>query len=393
VRAIGYHGAQNVTGAVPVRSFYFFFYGALGLFHPLFPLYLTERGVSPDVAVRILAIFPLAGVLAPPLVGLLADVLRARGWLLRAITFLATLSLAALAVLPAGVAGVIACTIAYACLRAPIGALVDTSACRVAEKSGTSYGQLRMWGSIGFLFAALAGGSLVEATGWAPMLEVACLAYAGTVVSAFLLPAAPHEHRPRVLPAWVRLLSRRELWLFLGTIVCSQVASAAYDSCYSLHLKHLGHGEGFIGLAWAIGVAAEIAVLAGSRRLLAAFGPAWLLAGACSTAALRWLLIAGATAPSSILALQLLHGITFPLYWVPAVVIVQALAPRELATSAQGLLAAAAGLGSVIGMGLAGPVLRVSGSERLYLYSSAAALMAALGALLLPRARVAADPT
>ena len=91
--------------------------------------------------------------------------------------------------------------------------------------------------------------------------------------------------------------------------------------------------------------------------------------------------------------MQLLHGVTFPLYWVPAVLLVRALAPRELATAAQGLLGAASGLGSVVGMSLAGRVLETRGGALLYTYAAAIALGAALGAALLPRVRAAVAPT
>jgi PPP family 3-phenylpropionic acid transporter len=375
-----------VRPAVPVASFYACFFAGLGLFHPLFPLFLTDHGVAPADAIRIMALFPLAGIISPPLVGLAADILRARAWLLRGATVLCALSVAALAS-ASTLAALVALTMVYAFVRAPIWTLIDTAAYRTAEKTGGTYGRLRMFGSIGFLVAVVAGGALAEGPGWPAVLAATGLCYACAITAAFVLPAPPHEHRPRVLPAWIQLLARRDLWWFLGTIVVSQVAGAAYDSCYSLHLAHLGHGERFISLAWAIGVVAEIVVLMFSRRLLATFGAERLLVAAFLTSSVRWLLIAGATAPGAILAIQLLHGVTFPLYWVPAVILVQTLAPRELSTSAQGLLSAAAGVGSVIGMTLAGPIMRGPGSERLYVYAAAGAFAATVGAVLLSRAR------
>lgn len=367
--------------AVPVASFYACFFAGLGLFHPLFPLYLTSHGVAPDDALRILAIFPLAGIVSPPLVGLAADLLRARAWLLRGATLLCALAIGALAAAP-GAVGLVAVTMFYAFLRAPITALADTVAYRTAEQTGGTYGQLRAFGSAGFMVAVLIGGALAEGLGWPAVMLATGACYACGVVAAFLLPAPPTERRPRLLPAYVALLSRRELWLFLATIVVSQVANSAYDSCYSLHLVHLGHGERFVALAWSIGVAAEIVVLSFSRRLLALLGPERLMVAAFATASVRWLLISGATAPGAILGLQLLHGITFPLFWMPAVILAQRLAPRELSTAAQGLLSAAVGTGAVIGMTLAGPILRDAGSERLFTYSAIVAVVATAGAVL-----------
>jgi MFS transporter, PPP family, 3-phenylpropionic acid transporter len=374
---------------VPVVAIYACFFAGLGLLQPLFPLFLTDHGMPAHMATRVLALGPLAAVLVPPAVGLFADAFRARASILRVAMMLCTLSILAYLRMPTGMTALVVISIVYSVLRAPIAMLVDAAAYATAERDGSSYGRLRLFGSLGFLVAVVAGGALTQTYGWDALLVATAIAFALAFGACMLLPAQLTTAHRRAPVSLLPLLQRRELWLFLAVVAVSQMASAAYDSCYALHLTQLGHSERFVGVAWGIGVLAEACVLVWSARLVRKWGAERLLTLAFVTMAVRWLLVAIATATPAILALQLLHGITYPLYWVPAVMLVHRLAPRDLATAAQGLLAAAAGLGSVAGMAMAGQVLEAGGGARVYTYAATIALIAALGALLLPRAPVA----
>jgi MFS transporter, PPP family, 3-phenylpropionic acid transporter len=374
---------------VPVASLYVFFYAGLGLLLPLLPLYLTEHGLPAHVATSVVALGPLAAIVVPPAVGFVADAFGARAAILRGATLLCVVALLAYMRVPSTVTALVSVSVAYSILRAPIPTLVDAAAYAAAERTGTSYGRLRLFGSLGFLAAVLVGGELAHAYGWDVLLWATTIAFAFAFLATLLLPAELGQTAKRTRVPWLALLQRRELWLFLAVVAVSQMANGAYDACYALHLDRLGFSERFIGFAWGVGVLAEVIVLLASAHLVRMWGAERLLAFAFATGAVRWLLVASATSAAPILALQLLHGITFPLYWVPAVILVHKLMPRELVTAAQGLLTSAAGIGSVIGMMLAGPLLENGGGERVYTYASATALVAAVGAVLLARTMTA----
>jgi PPP family 3-phenylpropionic acid transporter len=159
------------------------------------------------------------------------------------------------------------------------------------------------------------------------------------------------------------------------------MGTAAYDSAFSLHLQKLGFGGRFTGVAWATGVAAEIALMAVSGAILERVSAPRLFALALGTATLRWLLLARVTAPVAILLLQPLHGVTFGLYWVAAVTLVRDRG-RAAPTAAQGLFAAATGSGSLIGMNLAGRLFELGGGRLLYTIAGACAALATVGAAL-----------
>jgi PPP family 3-phenylpropionic acid transporter len=363
-----------MSPAVLIGAFYFCFFGALGTFLPYFSLWLVAHGLSPSETTRVISLTQLMSMLAPPLIGLLADARRARVWLLRGAS-LGT-ALAFLGFFGAHHRPEIYLTTAlFSLFRAPLTSLADATALDQVRRTGGSYGRLRLWGSLGFLVAVVAAGALLQAHGLPLLVGLGAAALGLSAACAFAMPAPPPLPRRDVLGAWLHLLGSGDWWIFFLAVVLAQLAMAAYDSAFSLHLARLGFRGGFIGVAWATGVAAEIALLALSARIVARVGAPRLFAATLAIAVVRWALLSRATSPLLILCLQPLHGITFGLYWVSAVTMVRARG-QNAPTAAQGLFAAAVASGSLIGMNLAGALLEAGGGRLLF----GAAAVAATGA-------------
>ncbi len=367
-----------MPSAFPIGLYYFAYLGALGLCWPFFALYLGSVGLSPTESTALMAMSPALAAFAPPLVGLLADARTARVWLLRLASLGAAGAFALLALRPSPPRATLwACFLLFCACRAPLATLSDATALAFAQRRGGSYGALRLWGSLGFLVAALAGGAAIAAAGLRAMMAATTCALAVAAACAFAIPAPAPAPQPRAVRAWAHMLGAGDLWLFLVAAAAAQVAHAAYDVAFSLHLARLGFGSRFIGAAWATGVAAETVLLAFSGRLIARFGAPRLFAASVTVAAVRWLLLARVGSPAAILALAPLHGITFGTAYAGAVHVIRARAPREAETAAQGLLAAALGAGAGLGMLLAGGLLDRLGGRALFSHAATVAAAAA----------------
>ncbi|HEX8953379.1 MAG TPA: MFS transporter [Polyangia bacterium] len=361
-----------------IAAYYFTFFGALGIFLPYFSLWLVAHGLPPSDATRVLALTPLMSLVVPPLAGLVADARRLRGWLLRLGT-LATF-VAFLGFFRARARWELyAVTALFAFCRAPLTSLIDATTLGHVRHHGGSYGAIRLWGSLGFLVAAASAGTLIERAGVDVIVAVAAWALLVGAGVAFALPAAPPVERKGVFGAWLHLLAGVDGWLFVAAVALAQLATAAYDSGFSLHLARLGFGGRFIGAAWATGVAAEIGVLAVSSALLARVAPARLFALSLATAAVRWTLLARVVSPVAILCLQPLHGITFGLFWVSGVTVMRDRG-HAAPTAAQGLFSAAYGAGSLLGMSCAGRLLELGGGRLLYSFAGGCAALATVAA-------------
>lgn len=370
--------------ALAIATFYFAFFGALGIFLPYFSLWLTAHGLSPSEATRIQSLLPLTTLVAPPLIGLAADARRARGQLLRVGSFACLVTALGLLVARERVA-IYVVTALFAFCRAPLTSLADAATLDHVRHHGGSYGRIRLWGSLGFLVAAVGFGALVERAGVASLPTATAWALGLAAAASLALPSPPPVERPHVVDAWLHLLGDGTTWIFLVAAALGQMATAAYDSCFSLHLAHLGFGGRFIGVAWATGVAAEIVLMAASGGIVRRVGAAPLFAFALATAAARWWLLSRVSSATAILMLQPLHGITFGLFWVAGVTLTRDRG-HAAPTAAQGLFSAALGVGSLAGMNVAGALLQAGGGRLLYGCASASAALATLAAVLYGRA-------
>ena len=367
---------------LPLRLYYFASFAALGAYLPYFPRWLEARGVE-GIAMGIVAgLLPAMSVLGPPFIGFLADTLGLRGSILRIATGGACLSLAALAVGARGqlpFAALFAAVLAYAVFRSPIMMLADVVAMERVKAAGTTYGEVRLWGSVGFLLAAFATGRLLDPGAAVPLpATIAALLFVA-FLSSIPLPARPAASHLPVGTEVRRMLRAPSFAIFLVLSFIGQVAGSAYDLCFSLHLRDLGAASD-TGLAWTLGVLAEVVLLRGADRLLARSTPPRLLALSLLGAAGRWALLATVRSVPLVLALQPLHAVSFALAWVSSVAYVKERAPAHALAAAQGLFTAALGAGSVVGMLAWGTIYRRAGGAAVFGAASATALAAGIGA-------------
>jgi len=112
-----------------------------------------------------------------------------------------------------------------------------------------------------------------------------------------------------------------------------------------------------------------------------------LLATAFAGSALRWLALSQAESAAAVVALQLLHGLTFGLFWSYSVEALSRLVPGPLRATGQALFTAVVfGLGNAVGYQLAGRALDWYGrSPPLFAWAGAIELLPLLGAVLLTR--------
>ena len=347
--------SKTQTKTVPLALYYGAIFAALGVYLPFFPRWLEARGIEGLRMGIVTAAVPAMGLLGPPAFGLIADLLQLRGLLIRVAAFGAFLGFGVVAAY--GLAGwnlsyggLLAAVLLASLFRSVLIPMGDVLALEHARRTGTSYGRLRLWGSAGFLGAVLATGRWIDPTHAAALpLAIASGLFAAfglTVLLPDRAPPAPAADRDSVLA----LLRNGAFRLFLATYFLAQLAHSNYDLSFSLHLRDLGASSDFVGRAWALGVLAEIVLMAFAHRISGRYEARHLVVFAIAGAAGRWALIGGIRSLPILMALQPLHALAFGLLWIASLSIVrQQSTPQTLAT-AQGLFAAAAAAGSVLGL-------------------------------------------
>ncbi|KQT61518.1 MFS transporter [Methylobacterium sp. Leaf456] len=345
----------------------------IGVAMPFMPVWLGALGLDPGViglllalpiATKIVATRPLTGLIDR---GVAPRTLLAVGSLMLALTYALMPAAAGWAVTLLGLLVVL-----NAAAQAPLVPSIDyltLAAARRAPKK-IDYARIRMFGSVAFLLANLAGGALLGALGGqvaVPLLLTGLALIAATVALATGERAAPREPRAAVAGPPPRL--PRRLWLTIGAAALIQASHAAIYAFGSLSWAAHGVSAPWIGALWAIGVAAEIALFAGLARLPARWRrPFRLLALGGIAAALRAVGLSFAEGNLALLVpLQMLHALTFGATHLGAMNAVSAFAPDGARGRAQGTVGASTALVSALATLACGAVYGALGSGATFL--------------------------
>ncbi len=335
----------------------------VGLYLPFFPLWLAFKGLS-DVAIGFVLTIPiLMRVVAASWVSGLGDSRMSPVVLLALLNGWAALLY--LALLPAEAAWLIGLLMALNAAAisgvVPLADMLTTA--QVRAGAAIDYGRVRLWGSVSFFAANLAGGFLIArfGAGVVPLALGLCTALAALVALCAPPPPALASRNGEGGSAAVGFGAA--FWLAVSGAACVNAAHAALYGFGSLHWRGLGYGEGMIGAFWAVSIVAEVALflVAGGIVARGAAGLAWIAAGGVA-GALRFGLMAFDPGLGVTLVLQLLHGVSFGCTHLGAMAVVSALAPDGRRAAAQGRLVAVSALASAVATMASGYVYQSHGA-------------------------------
>ena len=253
------------------------------------------------------------------------------------------------------------------------------------------YARTRLFGSAGFIVAAQGLGLLLAARGDRPgdvVMPVAFVACTfGYALGAQTLPRVPSAHERLRLPDAAALLSNVPLLALLAICTLHWACCAPYHLMFGVLVRDRGFPSSLTGLGSALGVAAELLALLLFPALERRFSLRALLGFAFAATSLRWLLLAHAQSAAALVLLQLLHGLTFGVWWGCAVESMARLVPARLRATGQALFSALVfGLGNAFGTALAGVGYdRVHSAAPLFTAAAAVELAPLLLVLLLAR--------
>lgn len=386
----------HAAGAVPLVGFYILYFGTIGITLPFLPAWFKSEGLSASQVGLLLALQPTMALAAPPLWGWLADRLGRADRVLTGIAVGAVLGFLPLLwaqTLPA----MFAAMAAYAFFASSITTLVDSLALQRVTLHGGTYARLRMYGSLGFVLASTSFGLLVDEVDRRTVLVPVALmgAYALWSLSLRARSAAVPSRSP--LAGWA-LLRHRDLALVLAASCLHWLACAPFHGTFGIHVVGLGLDPWVIGVSAGVGVVAEIAVMFAYPQLTRRIKPRHVLFISFVASALRWAGMAVVDAPGAIVALSVLHGLTFGSFYVASVGFIALRVPEALRSTGQALLVSITfGLGGLLGYLGAGVGYEWLGGHRLFAVAAVLELLPALLILFVrdagtTRARLEAPP-
>ena len=366
------------TNARALRLYYFVAFAALGVFMPYQPIWLVARGIEGWRMGLVVALRPIAMIVAPVVFGLLADRFGIRGQLMRWAGFATLLTVSLLTIAyqfgELSFFAVLFAFLMFSLVRVPMLTMADVA----TLECGQHYGGVRLWGSLGFMLVSVGAGYWLRFEHPTPYLLSISVLMLGAFLVSFAVPSTRSVPVRAVVREATQLLRRPRFRLFLGVVFGWQLAHSGYDLCISLHLQVLGATGTQVGLAWGVATLAEVFVMARAAGALRQWGALQCLTVGLFVAALRWLLLAVTRSLPLVLALQPLHAFSFGLVWVAAMGFVRGEADARLLASAQGMTAACMAMGTTVGMVAWAAVNQSLGARPVFMLAAAISVGAAL---------------
>jgi PPP family 3-phenylpropionic acid transporter len=317
---------------------------------PYFPVWLDWRGLGAREIAIITAVPLIVRALVTPVLAFAAD---RTGDHRRFLIILSWIGLAALLALSQQTTfwPILVCTLAFALAWTTVMPLTETVALSGVRAAGLDYGRMRLWGSLSFIAASVAGGWVVAAAGagsaiWlviagGVLTTLAAHALARPIGRGRLKRATPPP-RLRIADALALLRSRTFLF-FLLAAGATQAAHAMFYTFGTLHWAGQGISPGWSGALWALGVVAEILVFSISGALVRKLGAATLIGLGAAAAVVRWLAMGFDPPLLWLVPLQALHGLTFGATHIGAIHFMAKVVPEQHTGTSQALYASVTG--------------------------------------------------
>lgn len=354
-----------------LSSFYFTYYMFVGAFVPYWGLYLKSVNFSAVEIGVLLSLFQVSRIFSPSFWGWLADRTNRRVVWIKLTALLGLL----------GYIGVFFGTsfiwlffvmAALSMFTSSTLPLAEAVTMAHIEPANRPYGRIRVWGSIGFIAAAVGLGIVLDHSKITSLLWVLLAVQTSLFTLSFYIPE-PHvpPHHTDHLSIWKIVRRPEVLSLLIGC--CLMVsAHSVYYSFYSIYLEAHGYSKSWIGALWAIGVICEIMIFIVMPKLTAKFSLKQILLVSLSLAVLRFSMIGLGISSLWILVLaQTLHAATFGSFHAASVAIIQRYFKGRHQAKGQAIYSSVGyGLGGTIGGISGGYALQYLGGETTFLLAA-----------------------
>jgi PPP family 3-phenylpropionic acid transporter len=329
------HIKSYILGAL-----FFLFYLGVSAWLPFYNIYLLDRGFSGSQVGIIAGVYQATLFFAVPVWGVLADRFGAKRVLLLLMLMAATLIffLRLVSFYPL----MILYMLLLASSQHPLGALLDSLAIgHLHQASSTTFGQLRVWGSLGWAVGTVLMGHYLVSHQTFVIFPIASVIYTVTWLVAWLYqkPGVKILSYPKISLRQLRYAfgDSRIVWLLILLVFYGIVVAPLYIFI-NLYYRDIGANNQLIGLAFAIQALSEVPFYFLATRLVRRFGPAKVLLTAMTAAMLRMLVYALIADPKIAVAIGAVQGLHFSLFWVAVVEIMHNLVPPQWRSTAQALL-------------------------------------------------------
>lgn len=359
-----------------LRGFNFFYFSLFALFISFLPIYASRVGISETHIGLILGTGSLISIIFQPLWGMVSDKYRTiKKVLLLILT--ASVIIGTLMYQASQLWSLFALVILMNVFYLPTDPLVESLNFQTTEREGVSFGSVRMFGAMGYAVTSFLAGYAMQLWGMGSLAWI----FLGFGTTALLLCIGLEDVKASAKPALFHhlkhfFLQSRTLTFFLIVLIVA-IPHKMNDTFIGLYMEQLGGDVRLTGLSWSVMTIAETIFFAISARLVKPGKEGLVMTIAAGMYALRFLLSSFAQHPYELVALQVLQGVTFVLFYVGGMQYLYSIVPEQWKSTGQTMLTVMFfGVSGIVGSTIGGWLIDEWGGAVLYRMM---ALVAALG--------------
>ncbi|MFC4766856.1 MFS transporter [Effusibacillus consociatus] len=359
-------------------GFYFFLFFGFGANLPLLSLYLQSFGLSGVQIGTLLSAGPIVAILVQPVWGILCDRFRAQ----KKVLVLALTSAAAVGLLfPAAGGSYILFLLLYVVMvlfQSAMVPIIDAMTLFHLQKSKGDFGNVRLFGALGFAVAVWVAGQFAERIGLQSIFYLYAASFLLCVGIALTLP---QQGIPITTSIWAgigKLLRIPQYVVFLIAAFLIFGPINANNSYFSLYFTAIGGAVVGVGTAFLLFAGSEAPIMRFAGHFAKRYGMLTMIILSGGVSGIRWFYYSSQPTPEMVIALFLLQGISVGLFLPLAASFIRENTPSEVQVTAQAIYASAAnGLGTVASSYAAGWLLDRYGIFSIYHYFAVSSIAGA----------------
>lgn len=372
--------AHSRTNIILLAVTYWLYFGQLGVLTPYLGIFLDGRGFSSADIGELWAVITLSRIVGPSLWASIADKSGKAINVVRLGCFLTVVCFTSVFWFHSFWGLTLAFGLMMMFWTAVLPQLEVITIQSVAP-TRVSYGQVRLWGSIGFIVLTVVVGKALDHYSSEAPIYASLVVLTGLFISSLFISQPQQKiHKQAEQGSLWHVVKNRTFLLFLLSASLLQSSFGAYYGFFALYMRDLNYSGQVTGLLIAVGVVAEIGIFLIARRLIKRFGVYLLLLTCLSLTAVRWFALAQwAEYAPVVVASQLIHALSFGLAHVTAMHFITHYFPAQYQSRGQAVYVSVAfGLGGAVGNYVAGQLWQqgTQAFETFFFATLAAALAA-----------------
>ncbi len=368
-----------------ISALYLFIYYGFGALYPLITQYYNSIHLTGTQIGLISAVTPVVSIVTQPLWGMICDRYQVR----KPVLMLTLIVSGLVSLLFPAVSTFMLVLLLFILVSVFQSALVpvsDSLALGYAKQHQMQFGDIRLWGAIGFALAAFITGMAVEKWGPDVLFYSYCIAY---VIAIFFLRAIPDttegsRFNVSIVKGLGQLLRIPRFTLFLVAAFFIFGSVNANNIWFSLYYQHIGGSVAGVGLAFLLFAGSEAPFMKVAAYLNRRWGLEATLLLAGSVSALRWFWYSTAPSTATVIALFFIQGISVGFYLASAAQFVRENTPVSLQVTALAIFGSVGqGLGTMTCNLVAGIIKDQASILGIYLFLGTATAVGLIPLLLI----------